>query len=267
MQTRVPVTANRHAAGMCHTYRQRVLDLGLLEDVKPGSALVRGTDARTARMPAMNEIVSTLSADMVSGGTFEGVFKVIDMDGNETTGTISEAFDTSQAVTAAAIAAAIEAVDADIDVTISGSNRVFTIRVGEDKRLQLTTAFTRTGSGTATVSNVKGSTDTVIGIAERDTNAFAVLDADYTEPVLRKGTMAACVQQGDPAVVANNATTPGAAVYALLEDYTDTATVLNLRGSFRTNTDSAAAPVLLVSSAEFTNTRDNGLAAVAINKP
>ncbi len=268
MQTSVPVKANRHAAGLCYSYRDRVLDLGLLEDVKPGSALVRGTAARSARMPAMNEIVSTLSADMVSGGTFAGVFKVIDMDGNETTGTISEAFDTDQATTATAIKDAIEAVDSDLDVVISGSNRVFTITVGGDKRLQLTTAFTRTGSGTATVSNVKGTTDTVIGIAERDENAFAVLDpATYTEPVLRKGTMAAAVQVGDPAVVANNAPAAGDPVYALLEDYTDTATVLNVRGSFRTNTDSAAAPVVLVSSAEFANTRDNGLAPVAINKP
>lgn len=266
MQTRVPVQANKFANGMCYSYCGRVLDVSMLEDVKPGSALVRGLQERTARMPAVNEIVSTLSADLVSGGVFSGVFNVIDTDGNVTTGTISQAFSADQATTAPLIAAAIEAVDSDIDVVISGSNRVFTITIGGDKRIALTTAFTRTGSGTATVANVKGTTDAVIGIAERDPNAAAVLDETYTAHMLKKGHMAACVRNGDPAVVANNAVANGAAVYALLENYTDQASVVNVRGSFRSNTDSALAPVVLLTGAEFATSRNNGLAAVELNK-
>jgi hypothetical protein len=124
-----------------------------------------------------------------------------------------------------------------------------------------------TGAGTATSASVKSSTDTLLGIVERDENAVAALGTTYTPPVLPAGQMVAVIQSGDPAVVMNNASSTGGTAYALTEDYTDQASVLNRRGTFRSNTDGGLAPLLTLASAEVSGTRDNGLAPVTVNKP
>lgn len=268
MQTKVYTKPDKYALGQCYSYRNRAVDLGAAENIPFGRGAVYGSKNREGRMPGVNQIVSTLSADLVSGGSFAGVFNVIDIAGNVTEGDISVAFSSDQATTAPLIKNAIEAIDSDIDVAISGSNRVFTITVGADKRLELVTPFARVGTGSATVANAKSTLDVQAGIAERDENAAAVLDTTYTPPVLKSGQMFAAVAHGDPAVVAHTATAikTGDPVYMLLENYTDTDSALNERGTFRNDTDGGLAPVALMTGAYFSGQLDAGLAPVSLNK-
>jgi len=224
---------------------------------------------RACRLPAMNRLTVTHTADLVAGDIVTGVIKTVEPDGTEIEITISETYASSNVATMGAIVTDLEAADTDIDAALSGSNRILTITVGGDKRIVVVDAFDidNTGSGTATSASVKSSTDTLLGIVERDENAVAALGTTYTAPVLEAGQMVAVVQSGDPAVVMNNASSVGGTAYALTEDYTDQASVLNRRGTFRSNTDGGLAPLLTLSSAEVSGTRDNGLAPVTVNKP
>lgn len=272
MQTAVTRDNYKYSRGECYRYsaiKKLVDDLMPIENIGFGLGVVRGPTARTCRLPYMNSYVGTLSADMVGGGTANLVGYTLTNDGTQDAFSIAVPFNTSQAQTATDIKTAIEAAATDVVVTISNSNRTFTVVASNGKRLVITTPFTRSGSGTATFTNTKGTTDTIRGITERDFNAFYAFNlTNETLPVwpANKG-MAGIIYQGDPACVVNTTVAAGDPVYCLLEDYTDQASVLNVRGSFRNDTDGGLAPVVLVSGAEFGDVAEDGLAPVAILKP
>jgi hypothetical protein len=273
MQTSVPTpnSLGAYSAGKCYRLSGLTLDLMALEDMPFGYGAVRGQVTNdTGRLPNMNLYVGELDADLVADDVVTFVGKTIEPDGTETTVNISVTYATSHASTAAAIETAIEADDSDIAVVRTNSNRTFTLTVGADKRLEVTTGLTVTsgGGGTAEFTNSKGSTDTIAGVSARDPNATSVYDRTYTEPTNEADLMFGAWYQGaDPAVVVNDTIAPGDAAYCLLEDYTDQATVVNLRGTFRSDTDGDLAPVVLVSDAQFKFASSGGLAPLGINKP
>lgn len=272
MQTSVSRRPGKYIKGKCYSDRERVASFMPLEDIGHGLAVVRSQvtgQENCARLPNMNSLVVTLSADMVSGDVVTAVVDVVSPDGTTSTVTINKTYATSHVASVTAIKASFEAV-ANVTLTLSGSNRILTIVAAADKRLVVTTAFAivNGGGGTATISSVKGTTDSVIlGVAEYDPNDASVFDFTYTEPVHKANRkMMSVVKEGDPAMPVAGTPVPGAAPYILLEDYTDTGSVLNVRGSARHNTDSSAAPVLLATNMEFSQVKDSSLAPVSILK-
>ena len=236
-----------------------------LEDIPFGSGVVLGdSDPYSCRMPNLNSYVGVLSGDMVSGGIATLSGKIISMDGTETAialTSVQGTFDTSQAVTAAAIKSYLEGLDDDLTCTLSNSNRTFTVTVVGDKRIEITTGFTRSGSGTATFTNTKGSVDTVRGIAPHGPESVSELTlSTYTAPTNKAGQhMLGVIRRGDPAVPVTGTPAKGSAAYCLFEDYST-----GLRGSFRPDTTGSVG--ILVADAEFGATKSDGLAPLAILK-
>lgn len=268
VQGSIPLRTNKFSQGKSFI-RNHVDDRAPLETIFFGAACVRSAEIeRAARLPAMNKYVGVLSGDLVSGGTVTLVGKIVSPDGTEVAINLSQAFDTSHANTVTLIENYLESLDADLTVTMSGTNRTFTVEVAGDKRLVITTAFTRGGSGSTSFTNTKGTNDVVRGFAEKGSVPH-ILTFDATEePKYTKAQnqMMPVLYDGQIPVKAFGTPKDGDAVYALLEDYTDTDTVLNPRGSVRPNTDSSAAPVVLVSGAMFASAKDNGLALVGIKQ-
>jgi hypothetical protein len=270
MQTQVLQSNYKYTAGQCYKRKPLNDDLMPLENMGFGLGVVRSqVSSNSCRLPNMNSFVVTISADMVAGDILTGVLKFISPDGTTSTVTINETFATNHLTTVTQVKNDLEAISG-VTCTLSGSNRVLTIVAAADKRIQVATAIgmTNGGSGTAVItSQVKGTTDSIRGVTSRDPNAPTVLDYTYTEPYHKaKHKLVGVTFQGDPAVPVAGTPAAGGAVYCLLEDYTDTGSVLNPRGSFRTNTDSSAAPVVLVSDTEFADEKDNGLAPLSMNK-
>jgi hypothetical protein len=254
-----------------------VRDLILMEAANFGAGLVRSqVTAGLGRLPNMNVYKNTLTADLATGDTVVLTGKTIKPDGTETAISISVDYDTSHANTAALVEAAIENDDSDVVVTRSSNNREFTLTAGADKRLVITAIdVTHSAAGTAEFGTpTKTTTDTVCGIASRNritTVALSSALATRGLPTITtqhdKGSYIGFFYQGaDPAVTVNNTVKPGDAVYCLLEDYTDQASVVNKRGTFRSDTDGGLAPVVLVSPAEFSYASSGGLAPLSINK-
>lgn len=260
----------KFTAGKCYSYRGPVADAMPLEDMAFGYAAVRAQDtARAARLPNMNLYVGELSAELVADDVVTFVGKTVTPGGTETAINISVTFASNHDTTAAAIDTAIQSDDSDIVVTRDADNLVFTLTVGADKRLVVTTPLTVTsgGAGTAEFTNTKGSTDKVFAISERDPNSVVALDfTNTTDPTNKKNRMASFVRNGDPAVPIPGTASAGDPAYALLEDYTDSDDVLNPRGSVRPDTDSDLAPVILISDAEFSEASQSNLCPLAIKK-
>ena len=270
MQTQVTQSGNRYTAGQCWKRTALNDDLMPLEDMGFGLGVVRSQSySNSCRLPNMNSFVITISADMIAADILTGVLKFISPDGTTETVTIAETYATNHLTTVTQVKNDLEAITG-VTCTLSGSNRVLTIVAAADKRIQVYTAIgmTNGGSGTAAItSQVKGTTDSIRGVASHDPNAPTVLDYEYVEPYHKANhKMMGVTFQGDPAVPVAGTPAAGGSVYCLLEDYTDTGSVLNPRGSFRTNTDSSAAPVVLVSDTEFADAKDNGLAPLSMNK-
>lgn len=268
VQGSIPLRTNKFSQGKS-IIRNHVEDRAPLQNIFFGGAVVRSDDTeRAGRLPNMNKYVGVLSGDLVSGGTVTMTGKIIDADGNETAIALSETFDTDHATTATAIKDYLEGLDADLTCTLSNSNRTFTVEVVGDKRLSITTGFTRGGSGSTSFTNTKGTNDTVRGFAEKGSVPQLLTFDPTDEPEWTKAQnqMMPVLYDGQIALKAYGTPTDGAAVYALLEDYTDTDTNVNERGSVRPDTDSGSAPVVLVSGAAFASSKDNGLAAVAIKQ-
>ena len=271
MQTSVSISTGKYTAGLCYSYRERVADWMPLEDIKFGYGLVRSQDqARACRLPNMNKLAAIISVDLVAADQITAELVTIDPDGNESVSSVDETYATSHLATVTAVKDAIEAADSDMTVTLSGSNRTLTIVSAADKRTRVDTAFaiTNGGAGTATVASTKGTTDAnVDAIAERDPNAVALLALTYTEPYHEaKQKLLSALRRGDPSVPVAGTPVVGGTPYVLLEDYTDTDTILNKRGTFRTDTDSDAAPVLAMTGGEWSEMANAGLAPIALLK-
>lgn len=268
MQTSVTRNPGKFTQGK-PTYCDHNDSLMPLEDFEFGYGAVNSADTDgAARLPGLNDLEVTLSADLVADDVLNGVFKVIDTDGNETTVTIAETYASSHAATVGEVKDQVDAVSG-LTLTLSGSNRVLTIAAANDKRLEVTTAFSVTngGEGTAAATTVKDSSDSIRGVAERDENAVSALSLTYTAPKhTAKTKMMAVLHQGKIAVPTAGSPKSGDPVYCLFEDYTDTDTVVNPRGTFRPNTDSGAAPVILVDNAVYASSKSDGLAEISVNK-
>lgn len=233
-----------------------------LEDIAFGSGVVLGdSDKYSCRLPNLNHYVGTASEAIVSGGTVTLTGKIISMDGTETAIDLSQAYSTSNAVTAGLIKDYLEGLDDDVTVTLSGSNLIYTVDVVGDKRLEITAGFARSGSGTATFTNVKGSNDTIRGVAPRGVEAASELTLNtYTAPTNKAGMhMIGVIRRGDPAVPVVGTVAKGGAAYCLFEAYGGGA-----RGSFRP--DNTGSVALLVADAEWAGTKSNDLAPLGLLK-
>lgn len=269
MQGSIPLRLNKYSQGKVEILNHNE-GRAPLENVFFGAGIVRSqVTERAGRLPNMNSYVGVLDADLVSGSTTTLIGYTVAPDGTQDAFSIAVAWTSDHATTAAAIETAIEAAATDVAVTRSNSNRTFTVVASADKRLVITTPFTRSGSGTAVFTNTKGTTDTIRGFAEKSSvprelslsnpNATPVYTAGQNQmmPVLYDGALPILVS-GTP--------TDGSPIYVLLEDYTDQVSVVNARGTARPDTDGGLAPVVLVSSAMFTSSKDNGLAMAAIKQ-
>lgn len=271
MQHEILLRARRFAQGKTYSKRNHVEDRAPLETTFFGAGVVR-SDAteRAGRMPHANKYIITISADLVADDVVNGVLTFYDMDGNATAITIAETYATSHLATVTAIKNDLEAVTG-VTVTLSGSNRVLTITTS-DVRVAVTTApsITNGGAGTAVVSSaVLSSVDTIRGFAEKsEVPRQMSLDNTNPEPTYKStdNQLMPVMIDGDLAVKVHGTPQDGDPVYVLYADYTDTDTAANLRGEARPDDDSGAAPVILVSGAIFTTSKDNGLAVVAIKQ-
>lgn len=266
----------RYTRGECYSYSisdVRKEDGKALENIGEGLGLMRGVAAQTWTLPLMNSYVGVLDANMVSGGIASLTGKIISPDGTETAIALDATdgtFDTDQATTAGNIKAYLEGLDDDLTCTVSGSDRTFTLTLANNKRFEITTDFTRSGSGTATFTNTKGSTLAIRAISERNplgANQISLTNTD-AEPVYIGGKQwVPGVVAGDPAVPVVGTVAIGGTPYCLLEDYTDSDDVLCPRGSFRADDDGGDAPVIAMTNAEFSGTKDNGLAPISLFRP
>lgn len=273
MLTSVVRKHRKYKRGECYSYSIadiRKEDGKALENIGEGLGLMRGTAPHTWTLPLMNKYTGTLNADMVSGGIASLTGKIVSPDGTEVAIALGSGnggtFATDQTTTATNIKNYLEGLSADLICTVSGSNRVFTLTLANNKRFVITVGFARGGSGTATFTNTKDSTLTVRAISERNPLAFNQVSFTNTdtEPFYFRNQWVPGVVAGDPAVPVVGTVSIGGVPYCLLEDYTDGNSVLNPRGSFRADNDSGNAPVVALASGEFSDTKDSGLAPTSL---
>lgn len=266
----------RYTRGELYSYSgqdRRVKDGKALESIGFGLGLMDGLTYQTYTLPLMNSYVGVLSADMVSGGIATLSGKIVSPDGTETAIALTATdgtFETDQLTTATNIKDYLEGLDDDVTVTLSNSNRTFTMTVAGDKRFVITAGFTRSGSGTATFTNTKGTTKTIAAISERSrisTVQISLANEDQTPVYVSNASVKQWVPglvAGDPAVPVFGDITVGATPLCLLEDYTDSDSVLNPRGSFRADNDSGNAPVVAMTGDRFSGPKNNGLAPISL---
>lgn len=272
MQGSIPLRLNQFSQGKVFILNHNE-GRAPLEDVSMADAIVRSqVTERAGRLPNMNTYAQTLDGDLASGDTVTFTGYTVDPDGTQDAISISVTYATSHAATSAAIEAALEAAATDLAVTRTNSNRTFTLVTSNDKRLVVTAAFdvTHAAAGTAEFGTAtKSTTDTIRGFAEKTSVPRELsLSNPNAEPKYTKAQnqMMPVLYDGALPVRVNGAPADGDPVYVLLEDYTDSGSAVNYRGTCRPNTDSGAAPVVLVSNAIFTSSKDNGLAMVAIKQ-
>lgn len=270
VQGSIPLQVNKFSQGKPYILNHNE-SRAPLEDIFFGAACVRSqVTERAGRMVNMNTYVGTLSGDLVSGDVVTLVGYTEAPDGTQDAFSISVTYATSHTATSSAIETAIEGAASDVAVTRSNSNRTFTMVASADKKIVITTPFTVTsgGAGTATFSETKSTSDTVRGFAEKASVPMELTLGTAAEPKFKKNQnqMMPVLYDGHIPVKCFGSPADGDPVYALLEDYTDQASVLNLRGTVRPDTDGGLAPVVLVSGAAFASSKSNGLALVAIKQ-
>lgn len=274
MITSIPLRPEEYVPGKCHSYRNNADSAAPLEAMPFGYGAVRGAvSPNTARLPLQNQVIFTLSTDLGASNVFAGKLQATKIDGTELDPDdyeIEETYASSHSATVDGIAAALEALDSDISVSLSSNKRVITVSIAGNKKLEVDTTFAVTGGSAVTVTTTYNSTDKNRGVVEkRDLPMLfgftGVQSAPQYEPAQKQ--MAGIIHQGDPVVPVTGSPKAGGAVYLLYKDYTDSDDVLNARGTYRTNDDDGDAPVILVSNAEWADVARNGYAPMAINNP
>lgn len=276
MITSIPLRAGKYTQGKCWSYRGLIDDRAPLQAMGFGLGAVRGEKKpRTARLAHQNIVIITLGSDLGTSNRLQGKLLVTKIDGTvlpEAGYSVDVTYNgTSHSTTVDAIALQITNFDSDLTVTLSANKRVITITAAGDKKLAVHTAFAITGGSAVTVTPSYGSADEVRfrGLVEkRDIPMLlgfkGIVSAPQYEPNQRQ--MMPVVTQGDPVGPVTGSPVEGGKVYLLYKDYTDTNTVLNKQGTFRTNDDGGAAPVILLTGVEFSGEAENGLAPISLNK-
>lgn len=271
MLTSVKRRHEAYTQGKCWRNRQQVDDLMPLENMAFGLGVVHsGVVDGAARLPGVNILAIALTAALVTGDNLSASIQVLDIDGTvKDTLTINENYATSNQVTMEAVKADADAIDG-LSAALSNGNQTITFTSAGDYRLKLVSGpeVTSSGAGTAVASAVKSSSDVPAGVNERDENEPMVMGySQSAEPQHQaKKKMIAVVRKGDPAVPVTGNVTRISKAYCLLEDYTDSDDVLCERGTFRTDTDDDAAPVIEFAGCEFKGPKDGKLAPLGINK-
>lgn len=270
MLTSVKRRHGKYTKGKCWKNRHQVDDAMPLENMTFGLGVVHSdvTDGGV-RLPSVNVLAFNNTADLVADDNLAATVQLLDLDGTvRDTLTINEDFATSNQATMEAIKADADAISG-LSAALSNSNQTITFTAAGDYRLNLVSGptITSTGAGTATVTAAKSSNDMPAGVNERDENEASVLGHTQTEPTHQaKKKMIGVVRKGDPAVPVTGNVTRKSTPYCMLEDYTDSNDVLRKRGTFCTDNDDGAAPVIEFAGTEFKGPKDADLAPLGINK-
>lgn len=259
MQTEITQRLDRFLEGAA-TDDKKSIPMTPVEDVYPGRAAVRSdndTDGTLGRMPNFNKLTLTFAASLITSDVTAGTINVYNTAGTLlSTGSVSKTYATSHNLTIEQIRAQLAALPSATAVTSDTvNNRVIELSVANDYRLDLATAFTATGGAAPTITNTKGSNDTLIGVWKH-VNTGNVDGAVTYEANKRKFPV---LRQGDIAVHAQDSVEWGETPRAILEADGD-----HGRGTF---TNDSTIPSLALAQGIFASGTQNDLALLSVNQP
>lgn len=233
-----------------------------LENIEFGRFVAYGT-SQGIRKPLQNSLDIVFDADLVTSNTIDGSIKVRAIGATDfTTTTLTQTtFTSNHATTMAAIATKIEAITGIADCTVGGSNNrtlLITATEGYEIEIGATVFVVAAGSSQAGVTYVRGSDDTIIGVAlhenkEANEDGTCLYETGDAVNVAYNGEVWMLAQD----TVAINDTPYAQFVGATAE-----------RGEVRNTADSAPIEAVAVGAARFRSTASaDGLIRVELNKP
>ncbi len=240
----------------------KVLSGPALENIEYGRFVAYGTN-QGIRKPLQNSLDVVFSADLVTSNVINGSIKVRQIGSTSFTNNTLTAttFASDHATTMGAIATKIKAITGVADCTVGGSNnRTLLITATEGYEIEIgNTDFVVTlGSSQATVTYVRGSDDTIIGVALHENKEA---NSDGTA-LYETGDAVNVAYQGEVWMLAQDTIAINDSVYAAFVGSTAE------RGEVRNTTDSAPVEAIAVSAARFRSTASaDGLVRVELNQP
>lgn len=240
----------------------KVLSGPALENIEFGRFVAYGT-SQGIRKPLQNSLDIVFSADLVTSNIIDGSIKVRQIGSTDfTTTTLSQTtFASNHATTMAAIATKIEAITGVADCTVGGSNdRTLLITATEGYEIEIgaTVFVVAAGASQATVTYVRGTDDTIIGVALHENKE---MNSDGTA-LYETGDAVNVAYQGEVWMLAQDTITINDSVYAQFVGATAE------RGEVRDTTDSSPIEAVSVSGARFRSTASaDGLVRVELNQP
>lgn len=240
----------------------KVLSGPALENIEFGRMVAYGT-SQGIRKPLQNSLDIVFDADLVTSNTINGSIKVRQIGSTSfTTTTLAQTtFSSTHAATMGVIAGLIEAITGIADCTVGGSNNrtlLITATEGYEVEIGATVFVVAAGGSQAGVTYVRGSDDTIIGVAlhenkEKNSDGTALYES---------GDAVNVAYQGEVWVLAQDTVLINDSVYAAFVGSTAE------RGEVRNTADSAPVEAIAVSGARFRSAASaDGLVRVEFNQP